>query len=99
MFIYHFVDLDLRVDAFFEKDGIPENGVVDFEIGDIDNSAHLYWRLEKFHASFKRVSPFLLFFLLSSLINEFRNKENIHTKTVVDVSRGAGGRIFLFSWE
>ena len=32
-------------------------------------------------------------------ITEFRIEENIHTKTVVDVSRGATERIFLFSWE
>ena len=28
-------------------------------------------------------------------IFEFRMEENIHSKAVVDVSRGAGGRIFL----
>ena len=47
MFVYHFVDPDLRVEIFFEKEGSAENGGVDFEIGDIDTSAYLYWRLKK----------------------------------------------------
>ena len=29
----------------------------------------------------------------------FRIEAKLHTKAVVDVSRGAGGRAFLFSWE
>ena len=32
-------------------------------------------------------------------IVEFRIEEKIHTKAVVDMSRGAGGRVSLFSWE
>ena len=32
-------------------------------------------------------------------IFEFRIEEKIHTKTAVDVSRGAGWKIFLFSWD
>ena len=32
-------------------------------------------------------------------ITEFRIEEKIHTKAVVDVSRDAVGRVFLFSWE
>ena len=32
-------------------------------------------------------------------IIEFRIVEKLHTKAVVDMSRGAGGRVFLFSWE
>ena len=32
MFVYHFVDLDLRVGIFFEKEGAAKNGEVDFEI-------------------------------------------------------------------
>ena len=32
-------------------------------------------------------------------IIKFRIEKKIHTKAVVDVSRGAGGRVFLFSWE
>ena len=32
-------------------------------------------------------------------IVEFRIKEKLHTKAVIDVSRGVGGRVFLFSWE
>ena len=38
MFIYHFVDPDLRVEIFFEKDETPENGGVDFELGEIGTS-------------------------------------------------------------
>ena len=45
--VSHFVDPDLKVKTFFEKDGIAENGGVDFEIGDIGTFAHLYWRLKK----------------------------------------------------
>ena len=33
MFVYHFVDPDLRVVIIFRKEGTAENGVVDFEIG------------------------------------------------------------------
>ena len=32
MFVYHFVDLDLRVGIFFEKEEAAKNGEVDFEI-------------------------------------------------------------------
>ena len=46
-FVYHFVDLDLRFDIFFEKEWIAENRGVDIKIGDIGTSAHLYWRLKK----------------------------------------------------
>ena len=45
--VRHFVDSNLRVEIFFEKDGAVENGGVDFEIGDISTSAYLYWRLKK----------------------------------------------------
>ena len=47
MFISHFVDTDLRVEIFFKKGWVAENGGPDFEIGDIGTSAHLYWRLKK----------------------------------------------------
>ena len=47
VFIYHFVDLDLRVELSFKKEGPAENGDVDFEIRDIGTSAHLFWRLKK----------------------------------------------------
>ena len=46
-FVYHFVDLDLRFDIFFEKEWIAENRGVDIKIGDIGTSGHLYWRLKK----------------------------------------------------
>ena len=42
MSIYHFVNPDLRVETFFEKDEPAEKGGVDFEIRDIVTSAHLY---------------------------------------------------------
>ena len=35
------------VETFLENDGAVENGSVDFEIGDIGSSAHLYWKLKK----------------------------------------------------
>ena len=35
MFVYHFIDSDLRAEMFFEKEQTAENGVVDFEIGEI----------------------------------------------------------------
>ena len=47
MFVYYFVDPDLRVEKFFEKEGAAEMEDVDFEIKDIGTSPHLYWRLEK----------------------------------------------------
>ena len=40
IFVYHFVDPDLRVETFFEKDEAAENGGIDFEIEDISTSAH-----------------------------------------------------------
>ena len=42
MFVYHFCDLDLRAEIFFQKEWAEENGGVDIEIGDIGTSAHLY---------------------------------------------------------
>ena len=46
-FVYHFVDPDLRIETLFKKDETTENRGVDFEIGDIGTSAHLYWRSKK----------------------------------------------------
>ena len=37
----------LRVEIFFGKEGAAENKGVDFEVGDISTSTHLYWRLKK----------------------------------------------------
>ena len=42
MFVNHFVDSNLRIETFFEKDGVAENGSVEFETGDIGTSANLY---------------------------------------------------------
>ena len=41
MFVYQFVDPDLRFEIFFEKEGTAENGDVDFEKGDID-TLHIF---------------------------------------------------------
>ena len=40
-FVYHFVDPDLRIEMFFEKEKPVENGGVEFEIGNISASAPL----------------------------------------------------------
>ena len=42
MFVYHFVDPDLRFEIIFWKEGTAENGGIDFEIVDIDTSAQWY---------------------------------------------------------
>ena len=45
MFVYHFIDPDLKVEIFFEKEGkegAAKNGGVAFEIGDISTSTHLH---------------------------------------------------------
>ena len=39
-FVYHFVDPDLRVEIIFTKQRKAENGGIDFEIVDRDNSTH-----------------------------------------------------------
>ena len=85
MFVYHFVDPDLRVETFFEKDEAAENGGVDFEIRDIGLSAHLYLRLKKISCRACLLSYYF-----------FCHK---NSKAVADVSKFAGGRVFLFSWE
>ena len=41
MFVYYFVDPDLRVEINFRKEKTAERGV-DFEIVNIDSSAHWY---------------------------------------------------------
>ena len=40
MFVYYFVDPDLRVEIIFRKEWTAESGGIDFEIVDIDTSAH-----------------------------------------------------------
>ena len=40
IFVYHFVDPDLRVEENFRKERIAENEGFDFEIGDIGTSVH-----------------------------------------------------------
>ena len=108
MFIYHFIDPDLRVETIFEKDEAKENGGVDCEIGLVHK--YLYKLVLKVEENLMQsLSPLLLFFddkkiafkssvdlYFHPFIIEFRIVEKIHNKTVVDVSRGTGGRVFLF---
>ena len=42
MFVHHFVNPGLRVEIIFRKERTAENGGIDFEIVDIDTSAHWY---------------------------------------------------------
>ena len=50
IFVYHFLDRDLRVEIISRKEGTAENRGTDFEIWDVGTSAHWFWRLKKFHA-------------------------------------------------
>ena len=47
MSVYHFVNPNLRVEMFSEKEGAAEIEGAEFKIGDIGTSTHLYWRLKK----------------------------------------------------
>ena len=40
MFVYHFVNPDLRVEIIFRKERTAENGRIDFEM--VETSAHWY---------------------------------------------------------
>ena len=42
MFVYCFVDPDLKVQIIFRKERTAESGRIDFEIVDMGNSAHWY---------------------------------------------------------
>ena len=42
MCVYYFVDPDLGVEILFRKERTAERGGIDFEIVDIDTSAHWY---------------------------------------------------------
>ena len=42
MFVYYFVDPDLRVEIIFRKERRAESGRTDFEIVGIDICAHWY---------------------------------------------------------
>ena len=108
IFIYHFIDPDLRVETIFEKDEVKENGGVDCEIALVHK--YLYKLVLKVEENLMQsLSPLLLFFddkkiafkssvdlYFHPFIIEFRIEEKIHNKTVVDVSKGTGGRVFLF---
>ena len=43
MLIYHFVDLNLGVEIFFEKERTTETWNVDFEVENSGTSVHLYF--------------------------------------------------------
>ena len=108
MFIYHFINPDLRFETIFEKDEAKENGGVDCEIALVHKC--LYKLVLKVEENLMQsLSPLLLFFddkkiafkssvdlYFHPFIIEFRIEEKIHNKTVVDVSKGTGGRFFLF---
>ena len=42
MFVYYFVDPDLRVETIFRKERTAESEGIDFDIVDIDSCAHWY---------------------------------------------------------
>ena len=42
MFVYYFVDLDLKFETIFRKEMTAQSGRIDFVIVDIDTSAHWY---------------------------------------------------------
>ena len=49
MFLYYFVGPARRIEILFEKDGTPENGGVDFEMGDIRTLHTCIGGWRKFH--------------------------------------------------
>ena len=59
MFVYHFVDLDLRDETFFEKNKAAENQGANFEMKDIGTSTYLHWLEEN---SMQSLPAFLLLF-------------------------------------
>ena len=64
MFVYHFVDPNLRVEIVHKKEGEAKNGGLDFEIGDTNISEHLYWGLKEI--SCRPCMFFLLFFFFGN---------------------------------
>ena len=84
MFVYHFVDPDLRVEI------LPCKCLKKISCKFQKNVCFLevFWLLK---IAFR--SSLDLYFNPS--IIKFRMGEKIHAKAIVDVSRGAGGRIFL----
>ena len=61
MFIYHFINPDLRVETIFEKDEAKENGGVDCEIALVHK--YLYKLVLKVEENLMQsLSPLLLFF-------------------------------------
>ena len=46
MLVYHFVDLNLGVEIFFEKERTTETWNVDFEVENSGTSVHQYFGVE-----------------------------------------------------
>ena len=67
MFVYHFVDPDLRVREGPEKEGAAKKCGFNFEIGNTSTYAHLHWRLKKISC---RASLLFYYFLVTK--NSFR---------------------------
>ena len=59
IFVYHFLDPDLKVGVISRKEGTAENGENDFEIRDIGTSTYWYWRLKEI--AFKSLFDPLIF--------------------------------------
>ena len=70
MFVYHFIDPDLRAERFFEKERTAENGVVDFEIGEIGTFAHLYCMQNRL-LFYQLLKAFLTCISIPSVSNSF----------------------------
>ena len=51
MFLYHFIDPDLRVEIF-EIERVTKKGRIDFEMGNWDICTHLHWGLKKISCRF-----------------------------------------------
>ena len=104
MLVYHFVDPDLRVEAFFKRDDTAENRGVDFETGDIGTSAYL-----KVEENFIQILPALLLFfgdkkyLLKALLTCTFIPPLLSSKSrkkyTLRLLLTCLGRAFLFSWE
>ena len=87
MFIYNLIDSDLRVEIFMQ---ISEKYFMK-----ISRKCLLSYCLFFFGGGQKLAFKSFLDLHFHHSIIGFRMEEKIHTKAVVDVSRGIGGRIFL----
>ena len=71
MFVYHFFDLDVRVEIIFRKEEKAGSGDIYFEIGDIGTSADWYWRL-------KKISCRACVFFYSLFITSFKSPFDVY---------------------